>query len=176
VLDDIRYDGPARYERRNHFFEAHWLTANVRKGYVKDATAAIGGKDAVAHVKAISAEQWKARKIGESIKLPDDRAAIGRFTLTYLPLKKLAAHQKDIPSGTLFAVVREDRPRLPTMVTHLGIVVQKPTGTVFRHAGRDLYAQVVDEELAHFVARNLTYSQWPVLGLMLLEPLEAPAR
>jgi hypothetical protein len=59
------------------------------------------------------------------------------------------------------------------MVAHLGLVVQKPEGTFLRHAGSDLYKQVVDEELAHLVERSRTYKKWPVLGLMLLELVPA---
>jgi len=175
LLDEVRYQGEPRYQNRHHFFEAQWIPANVKAGWVRPVTSEIGGKDVVAHVKAVSAEQWKARTLAEKIDLPPERAPIGRFPLAYLPLKKLLAHQKAIPSGTLFAVVREDRPRSPTMVTHLGIVVQKPRGPFVRHAGHDLYAQVVDEEIAHFVERNLGYTKWPVLGLSLLEPLPAKA-
>ena len=176
LLDEVRYQGEPRYQNRNHFFEAQWIPANAQKGWVRLVTEQIAGKDLVPHVKAISAEQWKARTVGEKIDLPPARAPIGRFPLPYLPLQKLLAHGKDIPSGTLFAVVREDRPLSPTMVTHLGIVVQKPGGTFVRHAGHDLYAQVVDEELAHFVERNLGYAKWPVLGLAFLEPLEKQPR
>ena len=176
ILDDIRYDGAPAYDRRNHFFEGHWLTANVRKGYVRVVTEALAGKDAVRHVKEVTRAQWAERTMGETIKLPDERAPVGRFPLPYLPLNRVLAVAKAIPSGTFFAVVREDRPRSPTMVTHLGIVVQKADGTWLRHAGHDLYSQVVDEQLAHFVERNRTYSKWPVLGLLLFEPVEGRGR
>jgi len=175
ILDDIRYDGPPGYERRNHFFEAHWVAANTRKGYVRDATAAIAGKDAVAHTKVVEPQQWKERTFAASIALPDDRAPIGRFPVTYVPLGKVLAHARSIPSGTLLAVVREDQPNTPSMVSHLGMFVQKKNGTFVRHAGSGLYNQVVDEEVAHFVARNAKFAKWKVLGFELLEPLERPA-
>ncbi|MBI5549381.1 MAG: DUF1460 domain-containing protein [Deltaproteobacteria bacterium] len=175
ILDEVRYDGPVGYSRRNHFFEAQWVPSNSRKGYVREVTAQIAGKDAVRHVKAITHRQWKERTLGERIDLPEERAPIGDHALAYLPLAKVLAHAKAIPSGTLFAVVRADRPQLPTMVSHVGIVVQQPGGTFVRHAGRDLYSQVIDEQMAHFVERNALYTKWPVLGLQLLEVLERPA-
>jgi len=172
VLDDVRYEGSPAYAHRNHFFEAQWVPANARKGYVKDATAAIGGKDAVAHVKAVTRAQWSKRIFAEKIALPDERIPVGRFPLSYVPLRKVLAHARAIPSGTLFAVVRADRPRAPTMVTHLGLVVQKPEGTFMRHAGLDQYRSVVDEPMEHFVERNLTYKKWRVLGLWFLQVTE----
>jgi hypothetical protein len=172
VLDDIRYDGEPAYEHRLHFFEGQWIPTNTRKGYARVVTEALGGKDTVRHTKEVTRQQWTARNLGEKILLPDERAPVGSFPLPYLPLKKIPAMAASIPSGTFFAVAREDRPRSPTMISHLGIVVQKKEGTYVRHAGRDLYAQVVDEEFAHFLARNATYTKWPVLGLVFLEPSE----
>lgn len=174
VMDDIRYDGAPSYEQRNHFFEAHWLAANTRKGYVRDLAPQIAGKDVVHATKVVTKAQWKARTLGEKIKLPDERAPIGQFSFTYLPLGKLLQHAKDIPSGTIFAVVREDRAKLPTMVSHLGLVVQKADGTWLRQAGSAPYMQVIDEQVAHMVERNLTSTKWPVLGLMLLEVQPKP--
>ncbi|MGC4117080.1 MAG: DUF1460 domain-containing protein [Myxococcales bacterium] len=104
--------------------------------------------------------------------MPQDRLPIGRFPMSYLPLKKVVEHAKDIPTGTLFAVVRGDKPLTPTMVSHLGLVVQKPDGsTAMRHAGKEFFHGVADEPVAHFVERNAGYQKWPVLGLWLLEPV-----
>jgi hypothetical protein len=176
TLNDLRYDGPVSYANRNHFFVAHWLRANVRKGYVRDATHDLAGEAAVAHTKVVTEQQWHARERVGRIKLPPERAPIGSFPLSYVPIDQLAQLAPRIPSGTLFAVVREDRPELPFMVTHLGFFVQTPRGTVVRHAGRDLYLQVVDEQFEHFLARNRRYRKWRVLGFQLLEVLDAPPR
>lgn len=173
VMDDIRYDGGVSYVQRNHFFEAHWLAANVRKGYVRDVTFALMGKDAARHTKVVTVEQYRGRRFAGTIKLPPEREPVGRFEVSYLPLAKVLERARDIPSGTMFAIIRADQPDVPTMVAHLGLVVQKPEGTFLRHAGSDLYKQVVDEELAHLVKRSRTYKKWPVLGLMLLELVPA---
>ncbi|HEY3445171.1 MAG TPA: N-acetylmuramoyl-L-alanine amidase-like domain-containing protein [Myxococcales bacterium] len=170
-LDDVRYLGSPAYAHRNHFFEGQWVPANARKGYVRDATFAIAGKDAIAHVKVITRERWDQRTVGEKIALPEDRIPVGRFPMSYLPLKKVVERAKDIPSGTIFAVVRADKPLTPTMVSHLGLVVQKADGTSMRHAGKEFFNGVADEPVAHFVERNASYQKWPVLGLWLLEPV-----
>ena len=174
VMNDIRYDGPVGFERRNHFFEAQWLPSSERKGYLREATVALAGKDAVTHVKTVTREQWLKRP-DKTLALPEDRAPLGTFQVRYLPLARVMKHARELPSGTLFAVVRTDKPSRMHMVTHLGFIVQGPKGTVARHAGQDLYKQVVDEELAHFVKRNAEFRKWEVLGLMLLEPLERRA-
>ena len=175
-LDDVRYLGSPAYAHRNHFFESQWVPTNVRKGTVRDATFAIAGRDAVAHVKVITRERWDQRTVGEKINLPEDRVPIGRFPLSYLPLKRVVARAKDIPSGTLFAVVRTDKPSTPTLVSHVGFVVQKGDGsTALRHAGKEFFNGVADEPVAHFVERNASYQKWPVLGLWLLEPVSPSA-
>ncbi|MGI5863988.1 MAG: N-acetylmuramoyl-L-alanine amidase-like domain-containing protein [Myxococcales bacterium] len=175
VLDDLRYDGEVGYANRNHFFAAQWLRANVRKGYVRDVTGLLAPEAAVTHTKVITPEQWRGRTLGVRIRLPDERAPIGTFELRYVPLDKVAAVAPSIPSGTLLAVVREDRPQVPFMVTHLGFIVQTSRGTVLRHAGRDLYGQVIDEQFDHFLRRNTRYRRRRVLGFQLLEVLDRPA-
>ncbi|HCF58949.1 MAG TPA: DUF1460 domain-containing protein [Myxococcales bacterium] len=175
VLDDLRYDGEVGYANRNHFFAAQWLRANVRKGYVRDVTGQLAPGAAVTHTKVITPDQWRARALGTRIRLPEERAPIGSFELRYVPLDKVAGLAPRIPSGTLLAVVREDRPLVPFMVTHLGFIVQTSKGTVVRHAGRDLYGQVIDEQLEHFLRRNMRYRRRRVLGFQFLEVLDAPA-
>ncbi len=168
VLDDLRYDGAPQYVRRHHFFEAQWLPANERKGYLREVTLRIGGADVVRHVKRVTAAQWRARTVARQIALPDERAPVGAFDSPYLPLAKVLGRAKQIPSGTVFAVVREDRPRVPLMVSHLGFIVQGKGGPVARHAS-DRFRAVVDEDLARFVERNRAIRSWKVLGIRLFE-------
>lgn len=168
ALDDVRYGGPPEYARRHHFFEAQWLPENQRKGYLRDATLELGGADARRHRKIVTLAQWRQRTAARSIALPDERAPVGSFEVRYLPLDKVLAHAKAIPSGTAFAVVREDRPLTPLMVSHLGFIVQGARGPVARHAS-EIFGAVVDEDLARFVERNRKMRPWRVLGLQLFE-------
>ncbi len=174
VLDDVRYDGPAEYARRSHFFEAQWLPVNQRKGYLRDATLDLGGACVRRHTKVVTLSQWRARTVAQKISLPDDRAPVGSFEVRYVPLDQVLARAKAIPSGTAFAVVREDKPRTPVMVSHLGFIVHGERGPVARHASDALKA-VVDEDLARFVERNRKMRAWKVLGLQLFE-LTGPGR
>lgn len=168
VLDDVRYDGPPEYARRNHFFEAQWLPLNQRKGYLRDATLELGGASARRHTKVVTLSQWQARTVAQKISLPDDRAPVGSFEVRYVPLDQVLARAKTIPSGTAFAVVRDDKPRTPVMVSHLGFIVQGDRGPMARHAS-DAFKSVVDEDLARFVERNRKMRTWKVLGLQLFE-------
>ncbi len=168
VLDDIRYDGAAQYARRNHFFDAQWVPLNERKGYLRDATLKLGGADARSHTKVVTLALWRQRTVARQIALPDERAPVGAFEVRYLPLDKVLAHAKAIPSGTAFAVVREDRPKIPLMVSHLGFIVQGERGPVARHAS-DIFHAVVDEDLARFLERLRKMRAWKVLGLRLFE-------
>ncbi|MGC4117079.1 MAG: DUF1460 domain-containing protein [Myxococcales bacterium] len=70
LLDDIRYLGSPAYAHRNHFFEGQWVPANTKKGFVRDATFTIAGRDAVAHVKVVTRERWDKRTVGERSPCP----------------------------------------------------------------------------------------------------------
>ena len=91
-----------------------------------------------------------------------------------IPLERVLAHARDVPSGSILVVLREDLPYKATRVTHLGFVVQKGKRTYLRHARRgvDGTGRVVDEDLEYFLTRNAKYDKWPVTGVSLFEPLE----
>ncbi len=178
-LTAIRYaEARPAFENRHHFFTAQWVRAQKERGVLRDITAALasaaGRPDlAVRHVKEISRAQWQQRTSGRRFALSESRAPVGSHQLSYVPIGRaldLAAH---IPAGTLFALVREDRPLSPFLVTHVGFVIQQGGKTWLRHAARDIYGQVVDEEIGHYVRRAVRYRKWRVLGLQFFE-LRAP--
>lgn len=179
-LTAIRYAdaGPA-FENRHHFFTAQWVPAQRRRGILRDVTSALAGEAghpelAVRHVKEISRRDWQERTAGRRFSLPDSRAPIGSHQLSYVPIARVLELAARIPSGTLFALVREDRPRSPFLVTHVGFVVQHGGKTWLRHAGRDIYGQVVDEEIGHYVRRAARYRKWRVLGMQFFEIQSPP--
>ncbi|MFN7133786.1 MAG: N-acetylmuramoyl-L-alanine amidase-like domain-containing protein, partial [Myxococcales bacterium] len=164
-LNDLRYDGEVSFGRRHHYFEAQWLPANERKGYVRDVTRTLFADAARTHTKVVTPAQWKSRPRSTHFELPEDRAPIGELKLAYVPLQVFLERAREIPSGSIFAVVREDRPNVPHMVTHMGFVVHQGKSTFVRHAGRSRYQKVVDEPLASFVKRHAAYGRWRVLGV-----------
>lgn len=178
-LTAIRYaEALPSFENRHHFFTAQWVPAQQMRGILRDITFGLAGKAghpelAVRHVKEISWERWRQRTTGRRFALPDARAPVGSHQLAYVPIDRVLALSAHIPSGTLFALVREDRPHAPFLVTHVGFVVQREGKTWLRHAGRDIYGQVVDEEIEHYVRRAARYRKWRVLGMQFFE-LRAP--
>ncbi|WP_224366164.1 N-acetylmuramoyl-L-alanine amidase-like domain-containing protein [Hyalangium versicolor] len=168
LLEHIRYASSPVYEDRNHLMEAQWLPNNVRKGFLTDVTRRYGGEDTAQVRKVITARTWTSRS-SQELKLPKDRQPVGTFSLDIIPLERLLAHARQIPSGTIMVIVRDDLPLKATRITHLGFVVQKGKRTWLRHAARNGYFRVVDEDLETFLARNARYTKWKVTGVSLFE-------
>lgn len=168
LLESIRYASTPSYEDRNHLMEAQWLPNNIRKGFLVDVTRRYGGEDTVQVQKTLTTRTWTSRS-SQELKLPKDRQLVGTYALNVIPLDRVLAHARNIPSGTVMAVVRDDLPLKATRITHLGFVVQKGKRTWLRHAARSRYARVVDEDLETFLARNSKYTKWKVTGVSLFE-------
>jgi len=173
LLNALRYAHELRYEDRNHLMEGQWLPNNEKKGFVRDVTRLHGGADTVQVIKHIPESAW-ASGLARSLDLPRERHVTGDFPLEFIPLNKVAAKAQALPTGTVLVVVREDAPFRLTRITHLGFVVQKEGRTFIRHAAMSVYGRVVDEELSHFVGRNLKYDKWRVSGVLLLEVQGGP--
>jgi hypothetical protein len=168
LLERIRYASTPVYEDRNHLMEAQWLPNNLRKGFLVDVTRRYGGEDVVQVQKTLTARTWTS-KSSQALALPKERQLQGTFTLNMLPLERVMAHARKVPSGTILVILREDLPLKATRITHLGFVVQKGKRTWLRHAARNRYGRVVDEDLETFLARNSRYTKWRVTGVSLFE-------
>ena len=168
LLRELRYAHDVRYEDRNHLMEAQWLPNNEKKGFVRDVTRVYGGADTVQVTKRITKAAWSSG-LARALDLPPDRHITGDFPMDLLPLDKVVSKAPALPTGTVMVVVREDAPFRVTRITHLGFVVQKDGRTFMRHAAMSVYGRVVDEEMSHFVGRNLKYDKWRVTGVLLLE-------
>jgi hypothetical protein len=173
LLARLRYDGEVRYADRNHLMEAQWLPANVRRGFLRDVTRQVGGAATVRTEKVLTRASW-ASGSSRALALPPERQLRGRFPLEVLPLEALQGRLDVLPVGSILLVVREERAFKATRVTHLGFVVRKEGRTFLRHASRDPFQRVVDEDLARFLGRNSRYARWPVVGVSVFAP-ERPA-
>jgi hypothetical protein len=171
LLERLRYASTPSYEDRNHLMEAQWLPNNQRKGFLVDVTRRYGGEDTVRVQKTLTALTWTSRS-SLALGLPKTRQPKGTYSLDMIPLERVMAHARRVPSGTILIVLREDLPLKATRVTHLGFVVQKGRRTWLRHARRgvDGNGRVVDEDLETFLARNAKYDKWKVSGVSLYEP------
>jgi hypothetical protein len=169
LMDDIRYDGPPEWANRSHYVEAQWIPANLRKGWIAEATVAIAGELAQPIEEEVSAESWRrAQRAGLRFpELPENRRPMGRFRIAMVPVDRLARIADRIPAGTIALVVRAERPWRPYRVSHLGIVVVTPDGQrLVRHATDAKGKRVVDEPFDRFVARSgRAFPRWPLSGL-----------
>ncbi|MCY1032700.1 DUF1460 domain-containing protein [Corallococcus sp. BB11-1] len=173
LLERIRYASTPAYEDRNHLMEAQWLPNNIKKGLLVDVTRRYAKDDAVAVTKTLTALTWQS-KSSQALQLPRERQPVGTFGLEMIPLDKVLAHARNVASGTILVVLREDLPLKATRITHLGFVVQKKKRTYLRHASRGGYNRVVDEDLETFLARNARYDKWKVTGVSLFEARRPP--
>jgi hypothetical protein len=173
-LNRIRYAGEPSYEGRLHVMEAQWLPVNLERGLIEDVTRRYGGEATRRVSKRITAETWK-EKSGASLKLPGVAQVKGLFELDLVPSDVAPGVLAKAPEGLIVVVVRADRPRLVSRITHVGVLVQKDSGPHLRHASRS-FKRVVDEPVERYLRRNLEFGAWTVEGVSLYRVKErAPA-
>ncbi|MBI4424609.1 MAG: DUF1460 domain-containing protein [Elusimicrobia bacterium] len=183
LLRKIRYrDGRVAYEARNHFPETDWIPNNIRAGFLSDVTRAVAGRRARWAFKTIDKRAWYLAKSttdlegfaaepeAERLRRVERWRALGQglksenARLPYVPLEDLAEVLPRVPSGAIGNVVRESLPDKPVLVTHQVLLLQKPAGTIVRHAAYG--KRVEDVPAAEYFAR-LKDAKWRVLGVNL---------
>jgi hypothetical protein len=171
-LVELRYDGTPSYGNRNHLMEAQWLPNNIRKGFLEDVTGryAHGAEKRVS--KRITRATWNTRS-GKGLGLASEFQKLGTFGLPLISLEDFAKVVKEVPSGTVVVVIREDLPYLITRVSHLGFLVKKDGGSFIRHAA-SVRKAVVDEPVDRFLRRNAAQQTWKVEGVALYRVLDRP--
>lgn len=172
VLEAIRYETTKSYAERNHLMEAQWIPNNIKKGFLRDVTSLYGGADAVAAEKLLTERTWSS-KSSQELQLPKDKQLKGAFKFKLVPLERALEIAKKVPPGTLMMVVRDDLPLKATRITHLGFLHQSRKGRPqLRHAARNNYGRVIDEDLETFLGRNSKYEKWKVSGVSFYEVRE----
>lgn len=165
VLNHIRYEGAPSFDGRLHVMEAQWLPVNLSRGLLEDVTRRYGG-DATRRVsKRITKATWD-EKGGRALGLSKDAQVKGEFFIELIPAERAPAALAVAPEGLIVVVVRADRPRLVSRITHVGVLVQKPAGPFLRHASRS-FKKVVDEPVEKYLKRNLEFGAWTVEGVSL---------
>ena len=175
LLTRIRYeeDSPD-FEKRNHVMEAQWVPSNLKKGFLKDLTRTVGGAQTVRVKKTLDDVAWSSTS-GASLGLSREGQRRGDFEWDLIPATAALERLKDAPTGTLVVVVRADRPKMVTRISHVGFLIHSKRGLFLRHASRS-FGKVVDEPLANYLGRNLAYAKWTVEGVSLyaVQPAAAP--
>ncbi|MBL8957914.1 MAG: DUF1460 domain-containing protein, partial [Myxococcaceae bacterium] len=130
-------------------------------------TRLYGGDAVVTVKKVLGDEQWNAKE-GKGLKLDAAHQARGEFSIDVIPAKVALEKLKSAPEGTVVVVVRGDKPRGVTRISHVGFLLQRKKGPSMRHASRT-FGKVVDEELSAYLGRNLSFAKWTVEGFALFE-------
>jgi len=173
LLTRIRYADQPVYAQRNHLMESQWIPNNIQKGFLTTVTHRYGGDRTHAVWKEISERTWES-KAARQLGLTGAERPIGKYGLSVVDLKDAPGIASRVVSGTILAIVREDRPFSVTRISHVGFVIQKNKRTYLRHATRT-FGRVVDEDLKTFLSRNLKYGKWKVVGVSLYEVAVPPA-
>jgi hypothetical protein len=181
ALDDVRYDGPPAFDRRNHYVIPQWIPANLARGWVEDVADAVSGAETSDAVERYDDDRWRRlARAGATLRhLSPEAFPRGTFRARMVPAALILAGAARIPAGTVAWVVREDRPERPTRVTHAGLVVVAADGERrVRHATSSAgTTRVIEEPLSRFLRRQeLAYPGWPLSGLLLVKVRDNRAR
>ncbi|HEX9401833.1 MAG TPA: N-acetylmuramoyl-L-alanine amidase-like domain-containing protein [Anaeromyxobacter sp.] len=180
ALDDVRYSGAPTYAARNHEVLSQWIPANVAKGFIAEATAALP-RGARRAVKEYTPASWDSvRAAGRAIPgLPRARLPLGRFEVGLVSPDEAPAVAARLPEGAIVFVVRTDAPERATRITHAGLVVHGRGGVALvRHATSSRgVSRVIEEPIERFVRREArAFPRWPLDGLAFFEILDATLR
>lgn len=177
IRNALRYaDGEQTYSARNHFMLQEWVPHNLENGLLVDITAEVGETHLVQ--KEVGASTWRHWKRRSLFALADDRLPHGTFQLQVLSLGAAAEALDRIPDGALLLTVRQNRPSVPIVVTHLGFKIPStPEIPLMRHATKmGEEPRVRDDRLRWYVEHLRWYANWPVEGITVLMPQELGPR
>lgn len=176
VRNALRYgDAPPSYATRRHFMELQWIPGNVAAGWLRDTTASYGE---VVHLERDwTAADWANWAGRSKFHHTDAELPVGRMALDVLPLATARAVADRIAPGSILLTVRSDQPWKPLWITHVGFVFAGEDGKpIVRHATKLGSGGTRDHTLAAYLDKVEAYPNWPVLGVAVLEPLDAGPR
>ncbi|MCA2981566.1 MAG: DUF1460 domain-containing protein [Myxococcaceae bacterium] len=172
ALSLIRYARAPAFDERLHVMEAQWLPVNQRRGLIEDVTRTVGGALTRRVSKRITEATWR-EKSAAALRVSPRAQVTGEFELDLVPAAAAPSVLANAPEGLIVVVVRADRPRFVSRITHVGVLIQKDTGPHLRHASRS-FKKVIDEPLERYLRRNLEFGAWTVEGVSLFR-FRAPA-
>ena len=170
----FRYrDGLASYSTRNHFFATQWVLQNLQNGLLEDTTESYA--QALWLEKELTENTWRYWSSRQKFELSDYELPKGLYSFPVLTLRTALSVVDKIRPGTIVVTVREPKPNVPIMVTHVGFTIPGDEPTM-RHATKMGIGRVRDHSLKWYLEHLQTYTNWPVAGVMLLEPIEQGPR
>ncbi|MFT4978402.1 MAG: hypothetical protein ACI8S6_004312 [Myxococcota bacterium] len=175
IRRQLRYTGgESDYTTRRHFMLQQWIPENLASGWLKDITAEFGETHLIE--KEVTAQTWSSWRHRRRFELPDESLPTGRFTLAVLSLDAAVEIVDQIPVGAIILTVREDKPYIPIVVSHVGFKVASDDVARMRHATKLGSDRVRDERLAWYLDHIRWYDWWQVEGITILMPQELGPR
>lgn len=175
IRNGLRYGPePVSYVARNHFMEFQWIPDAIAGGWLRDSTGDYGTTQVLE--REFSLQQWNNWAGRTQFHHTDQELPTGTLRLQVLPLEQARAIAAQIRPGSIVLTVREDRSWKPLWISHLGLVFHDNGTPIHRHATKMGSGGTVDHTLDWYLEHIGTYSNWPTLGIAILEPLEAGPR
>ena len=167
----LRYSTPGTptYENRRHFMLAQWIPQLVEEGWMSDITPQFPG--AIRIQREVLETTWSGWPKRSEFDLPDELLPIGIQQFWYLPIEDALAAVNSIPEGTVVFTLRKPLPHIPIAVTHVSITIPGRIPTL-RHASKMGSGLLRDHSLAWYFEHLKSYTNWPVAGVILLQPVE----
>jgi len=175
VRSALRYGAATRdYAHRRHFMELQWIPGNIADGWLVDTTASYG--ESFELVRTVDAATWQAWRGRAKFAMTDEQLPTGEMRLTVLSLETAREVADDIRPGSIILTVREDRPWMPIWVSHVSFVLPRDDEPRMRHTTKMGTGRSRDHSLKWYVDHIATYSNWPAVGISILEPVEQGPR
>ena len=167
----LRYSSPGTptYENRRHFMLAQWIPEVIEDGWMTDLTPQFPG--AVRIQREVLESTWENWSKRSEFDLPDELLPTGVQQFWYLPLDEALAAVDSIPEGTVVFTLRKPLPHIPIAVTHVSITIPGDIPTL-RHASKMGSGLLRDHSLAWYFEHLKSYKNWPVAGVILLQPVD----
>ena len=167
----LRYSSPEdpHYENRRHFMLAQWIPELISEGWLEDITPQFPGAIKIQReVRSSTWENWSKRS---EFNLPSHLLPVGFQQFWYLPLEAAIDAVHDIPEGSVLFTLRQPLPHIPIAITHVSITIPGEFPTM-RHASKMGSGKLRDHSLVWYLEHLKTYTNWPAIGVIVLQPIE----
>ena len=188
-MNQVRYyNGVIDYHTRLHFSETQWVPENERRGYFKDVTEEF--LPCNEELVTVDMKKWYQAKAITDLKVDHPTEELlkewqttaegmdaDEINFTYLRVQDIDQALLDsIPNASIIIFVKKNTSDVgtsPIMVTHMGFVIDTPSGKVLRHATplKD-YKKVSDMNLAEYMAKfkaQAASEKFPAVGIKILQ-------
>lgn len=171
IIKRIRYkDGEVDIKKRNHFVNPDWIQNN--SDFVKEATRAIANKinsDISCSKIMLDRKTWFKKNYNIDVNIEEQEAILDYITLDTL-FEKEPELIKAITEPMIINIVihkPEFKKRYGSEIntSHIGFLIPKENGLIFRHASF-LKEKVVDDEFFHYLRMLKKYKMYKGINFL----------